>query len=85
MSAFGTKRTSLFAAHMSAFGGKADITCHNLDSSVARDVSWRADAPVGLPIAPMRRTEVNARLGFGLDPAARTRRHGKGTARTPFE
>ena len=26
MSAIGTKRTSLFAPHMSAFGGKADIT-----------------------------------------------------------
>ena len=26
-SAFGTKRTSLFAPHMSAFGGKADIVC----------------------------------------------------------
>ena len=25
MSAFGTKRTSLFALHMSAFGGKADM------------------------------------------------------------
>ena len=25
MSAFGTKRTFAFAAHMSAFGGKADI------------------------------------------------------------
>jgi hypothetical protein len=25
MSAFGTKRTSLVALHMSAFGGKADI------------------------------------------------------------
>ena len=25
MSAFGTKRTCLFALHMSAFGGKADI------------------------------------------------------------
>jgi hypothetical protein len=25
MSAIGTKRTSLFAPHMSAFGGKADI------------------------------------------------------------
>ena len=25
-SAFGTKRTSLVAPHMSAFGGKADIT-----------------------------------------------------------
>jgi hypothetical protein len=26
MSAFGTKRTSLFAPHMSAIGGKADMT-----------------------------------------------------------
>ena len=26
MSAFGTKRTSLVAPHMSAFGGKADMT-----------------------------------------------------------
>jgi hypothetical protein len=26
MSAFGPKRTSLVALHMSAFGGKADIT-----------------------------------------------------------
>ena len=26
MSAFGTKRTSLFALHMSALGGKADMT-----------------------------------------------------------
>ena len=26
MSAIGTKRTSLFALHMSAFGGKADMT-----------------------------------------------------------
>jgi hypothetical protein len=26
MSAIGTKRTSLFAPHMSAFGGKADMT-----------------------------------------------------------
>jgi hypothetical protein len=26
MSAFGPKRTSLFALHMSAFGGKADMT-----------------------------------------------------------
>jgi hypothetical protein len=32
MSAIGTKRTSLFALHMSAFGGKADIapTCRNV-------------------------------------------------------
>jgi len=30
MSAFGPKRTSLVAPHMSAFGGKADITvCGN--------------------------------------------------------
>ena len=32
MSAIGTKRTSLVAPHMSAFGGKADIdeTCGNV-------------------------------------------------------
>ena len=34
MSAIGTKRTSLVALHMSAFGGKADIT---LTSANVRD------------------------------------------------
>ena len=31
MSAIGTKRASASAPHMSAFGGKADITWHSID------------------------------------------------------
>jgi hypothetical protein len=31
MSALGPKQTSIFASHMSAFGGKADITRHSID------------------------------------------------------
>jgi hypothetical protein len=34
MSAIGTKRTSLVALHMSAFGGKADIAC------IVRQAAW---------------------------------------------
>ena len=30
-STHGTKQTSASALHMSAFGGKADITCHSID------------------------------------------------------
>jgi hypothetical protein len=35
MSAFGPKRTSLVAPHMSAFGGKADITFAGIRFAVA--------------------------------------------------
>jgi len=31
MSAIGTKQTFVFALHMSAIGGKADITWHSID------------------------------------------------------
>ena len=34
MSAYGTKRTSLVAPHMSAFGGKADITLYLRDGAL---------------------------------------------------
>jgi hypothetical protein len=34
MSAFGPQQTSVFALHMSAFGGKADMRCSNVRTSV---------------------------------------------------
>ena len=43
MSAIGPKRTSLVAPHMSAFGGKADMTiCGNL---LSRSLLGKADMP----------------------------------------
>jgi hypothetical protein len=36
MSAFGTKRTFAFAPHMSAFGGKADMTFYAVSAYDAR-------------------------------------------------
>ena len=45
MSAIGTKRTSVFAPHMSAIGGKADMTfCGN---SLAVAIGGKADMPSG--------------------------------------
>ena len=60
----------IWARALASTGGSRCVTCHNLGSSVARNVSRRAGrAPVGMPTAPMRRTQVNACLGFRLDPA----------------
>jgi hypothetical protein len=38
MSAFGPKRTSLAAPHMSAFGGKADMHCEMSANDPKRDI-----------------------------------------------
>ena len=41
MSAFGTKRTSLFAPHMSAIGGKADIRRYPIGLGALGLLGWR--------------------------------------------
>jgi hypothetical protein len=58
MSAFGPKRTSLVAPHMSAFGGKADITSHCKMSErppempSAASFSWLPGYPFGCANRP---------------------------------
>ena len=52
---------------------------HDLSYSVTREVSRRPGrALVGRPLAPMRRADSNARLGFGFDPAAKNTAARKG-------
>jgi len=61
MSAFGPKRTSLFAPHMSAFGGKADIDRYG--NRMLRRASCGSelrmnDYPVVEPSTPSPRNEM---------------------------
>ena len=56
MSAIGTKRTSLFAPHMSAIGGKADISCTNVRFAYLKQVCSGASltplSPLSIHIVP---------------------------------
>src|SRR5215510_12336702 len=55
MSAFGPKRTSLVAPHMSAFGGKADIMS-------AYDQGEHRHYPIDCPLLPWRENEDLLRI-----------------------
>ena len=65
MSAIGTKRTSAFALHMSAFGGKADIVhgkrTHQMSAKGPKRTSWVAHK-IGLSNYPFLGADASERL-----------------------